>query len=324
MVLLLGPSLFFPSRSFAGALRCDELRAQFENLARGFDGRVGICAQDRSGSACVNGDQRFSLQSVMKLAVALAVMDAVDHRGWRLSERIVVHKADLSLFVQPIAKLVTESGYESTVGDLVRRAIVDSDSAATDILVRKLGGPAEVQAFLIRHAVTQVRFDRDERHLQTEILGLEWRPEFIDPEVLDRATAAVPEGKRDAAYQRYQKDERDTATPRGMAWLLDALAEGKLLSPASTRHLLDVMAQTVTFPDRLKAGAPAGWKLAHKTGTSGSWQGVTAATNDVGVLTAPDGGTVAIAVFVGDSRAPSAERAALMAQAARLTAAHYR
>jgi beta-lactamase class A len=314
----------FASAMLAGSLRNEELRAQFQDLARGFDGRVGICAQGGSGTACVNGDQRFSLQSVMKLLVALAVMDAVDHRGWNLNEPLLVRRQDLSLFVQPIAKLVTDAGYPATMGDLLRRAIVDSDSAATDILVGKLGGQAAVQAFLDRHAITGVRFDRDERHLQTEILGLEWRPEFVDAAVLDAAIAAVPDDRRDQAYRRYQADPRDTATPKGMALLLYSLAQGKLLSPESTKHLLDVMSGTVTFPDRLKAGVPDGWRLAHKTGTSGSWKGVTAATNDVGVLTAPDGGKVSIAVFVGDSQEPSAKRASLMARAASLTVAHYR
>ena len=36
--------------------------------------------------------------------------------------------------------------------------------------------------------------------------------------------------------------------------------------------------------------ASSGWILAHKTGNSSAWKGVTAATNDVGILTAPDGG----------------------------------
>jgi beta-lactamase class A len=314
----------FPPESLAGKLQTDQLQAQFRELARGFDGRVGICEQDGVGTGCVNGDQRFSLQSVMKLLVAMAVMDAVDRRAWDLNERVLVRKNDLSLYVQPIAELVTDAGYATTVGDLMRRAIVDSDSAATDILVGKLGGPAAVQAFLDRCAIAGVRFDRDEKHLQTEILGLEWRPEFVDPAMLDRAIAGVPDKRRDEAYRRYQADARDTATPRAMASLLYALALGKPLSPESTRHLLDVMTQTVTFPDRLQAGVPHRWRLAHKTGTSGSWKGMTAATNDVGILTAPDGEMVSIVVFVGDSREPSSRRAALMARAASLTVADYR
>ena len=300
------------------------LKNELAGLATGFDGRVGVCVQERSGAVCENGDRRFSLQSVMKLIVAVAVMDRVDSRGWRLDEPVVVHKKDLSVFVQPIAALVTEQGYRTTVGDLVRRAIVDSDSAAADILIAKLGGPAAVQSFLDRKSIAGVRVDRDEKHLQTEILGLEWRAGFVDHAVLDRAAESVPEERRDRAYRRYQADVRDTATPRGMSSFLISLADGRLVSAASTAHLLRVMTGTVTSPDRLKAGVTAGWTLAHKTGTSGAWKGVTAATNDVGILTAPDGGRLAIVVFIGDSREPSARRAELMASAARIAIANYR
>jgi len=293
-------------------------------LAHGFDGRVGVCAVQRSAEACFNDGQHFALQSVMKLLAGLAVMDAVDNRGWSLDEPVTVRKENLSLYVQPIADIVkTKGSFQTTVGDLVRRAIVDSDSAAADILVERLGGPAAVQAFLDRKGIHGVRFDRDEKRLQTEIVGLTWKPEFVDADVLDRAIKAVPAPVRDAANRRYQTDVRDTATPLGMATMLISLANGSLLSGASTRHIIDVMTQTVTFPDRLKAGVAPGWAIAHKTGTSGTWKGMTIATNDVGILTAPSGGKVAIAVFIADSRAPDRDRAALTAKLARATISHY-
>jgi beta-lactamase class A len=51
---------------------------------------------------------------------------------------------------------------------------------------------------------------------------------------------------------------------------------------------------------------------------------VTAATNDVGILTAPDGSLVSIAVFVADSRATNAQRAAIIAKIAAATIRSYR
>lgn len=169
-----------------------------------------------------------------------------------------------------------------------------------------------------------MRFDRDEKHLQTEIVGIGWRPEFVDKKLPDRAIRQVPERERDAAWRRYQKDVRDTATPEGMTAMLRSLAAGKLLSASSTQYIPDTMKQTVTFPDRLKAGLAPGWTVAHKTGTSDTWRGVTAATNDVGILTVPDGRWIAIAVFVADSRAPDRARAALIASLAKATIAQYR
>jgi beta-lactamase class A len=311
-------------RAFAGAIQAPRLQAELDRVARTIDGRVGGCVADASTTVCVNGDQRSSLQSVMKLVVAVAVLDEADAGRWRLDDSVTVRREDLSVGVQPIAKLVGTTGFRTTIDDLMRRAIVDSDSAATDVLVARLGGPKAVQAVLDRHHVAGVRIDRDERHLQTETQGLAWRPEYVDPEVLDRALEALPKSRREAAFRAYVQDRRDTTSPRGMVSLLQALAEGRLLSADSTKHLLQVMTETVTFPDRLKAGLAPGWTLGHKTGSSGDLDGVTVATNDVGVLTAPDGGRVSVAVFVSDSPAPDPARAAVIAGFARAAIASYR
>jgi beta-lactamase class A len=209
-------------------------------------------------------------------------------------------------------------------GDLVRRAIIQSDSAATDFLIARLGGPRAVQQCLDRLNIKGLRLDRDERHLQTETVGLEWRAAFIDPTVLDAAKAAVPEASRERAFAAYMKDARDRSTPRGMVDFLYRLQDRRLLSESSTAFVLTAMEQCVTFPDRLKAGVPSGWKVAHKTGTSGSWKGVTVATNDVGIITAPDGTKLAVAVFVADSKATAAERASIIAKVSAAASAHFR
>jgi beta-lactamase class A len=122
---------------------------------------------------------------------------------------------------------------------------------------------------------------------------------------------------------RFASDRRDTSTPRGMTILLDKLAAGRLLSSSSTQFLLDTLKQTTTFPDRLKAGVPDGWTIGHKTGTSGTWRGVTAAFNDVGILAGPKGETISIAVFIAESRASDKDMAKLMADIARAIATKY-
>ena len=59
---------------------------------------------------------------------------------------------------------------------------------------------------------------------------------------------------------------------------------------------------------RLKADLPANTVVAHKAGTSGVDAGIAHATNDIGLITLPDGRRLAIAVFVTDSRADEATR----------------
>ena len=63
------------------------------------------------------------------------------------------------------------------------------------------------------------------------------------------------------------------------------------------------MTETKTGQNRIKGQLPQGIAVAHKTGTSDTnKEGITAAVNDVGIITLPDGKHVAIAVFITNSR----------------------
>lgn len=146
---------------------------------------------------------------------------------------------------------------------------------------------------------------------------------FAEPARFDVAVASVPEPTRDAAWAAYLTDPRDTASPEGMVSFLTALASYRVLSRTSTDVLLAVMTSTTTGPDRLKAGLPLGWQIAHKTGTGRAWRGMTSDTNDVGIITAPDGGRVAIAVFVAASTQSNDQRAGVIAAAARAATGAY-
>lgn len=156
------------SSSRAERLNSYALEQRLTDLIEHFDGRIGVCVQSNKEIACVRAEERFSLQSVMKLVVGFAVLEAVDNRGWQLDQQVIIRRKDLSLNVQPLARLVGASGYRTSIGDLVRRAIIESDSAAVDYLVGRLGGPGAVQAALKRKGVSGIRLDRDERHLQTD------------------------------------------------------------------------------------------------------------------------------------------------------------
>ncbi len=200
--------------SIAGTLTdTAELEAKLKELAAAHPGRVGICAQSAgSKPICVNGEQRFSLQSVMKLVVGAAVMRAVDEGRMRLEDRVTLRREDLSVNIQPLADIVLKDGvFETTIEDLVRRTVVESDSAATDFLISRLGGVGAVQALLEAADLRDIRIDRTERELQTEVTGLRWEPSFVDPERLKAARAKVSEKRQAGAFKAYLSDPRDTA-----------------------------------------------------------------------------------------------------------------
>ena len=165
--------------------------------------------------------------------------------------------------------------------------------------------------------IEEVRVDRYERELQPNALGMaSFRPAWKGA-AFEAALATVPLAQRQAAAEAYLRDPRDTATPRGMIVFLSRLDAGELLSPASTRRLVTIMASSPRGPERLKAGLPQGVFFTHKIGTGRSFGGRTSAYNDVGIFTLADKRSYAIAAFLTASTADEGARAALLADLGR-------
>jgi beta-lactamase class A len=234
-----------------------------------------------------------------------------------LADRVQVRSQDMSVFNQPIQKKLVDGVYDTTIDGLLVYAIAQSDNAANDILVRKLGGSRRVRAWLVAHGVAGVRSGPEERILQSEIAGVIWRPEYSFGQAFWTARDKIAPEERAERLQAYLTDPADGATPDGVVRGLSRLAQGRLLSRASTSRMLQILQQTTTGPARLKAGLGGGWAIAHKTGTGQDLGDLSTGYNDVGLLTAPDGRTYAVAVMIASTRAPIEVRQALMADVAR-------
>jgi beta-lactamase class A len=291
----------------ADALDSSILAGQIQNVVDHL-GNVGVGIQvvETGEQWFLNGDERFPLQSTYKAPIAVAVLHQVDQGALSLDQPIVVQRADLSVEWSPINKAFQGEAMTFTVEELLQRMVSESDNTAADVLQRKLGGPKNVELILEGIGVKNVRIDRLEREMQLEMRGIsakEFQTDWSKAEAFTKAVEQLPESSRRGALQHYFEDPRDTATPRGMCDFLVKLQTNRLLSEKSTQLLLQIMTASATGQKRLKAGPPAGWSVAHKTGTSGDLLGVWPAINDVGVLTAPQGEHLAIAVFVTNSPA---------------------
>ena len=96
---------------------------------------------------------------------------------------------------------------------------------------------------------------------------------------------------------------RDSAEPAAMVALLRRFADHSPLNAEHTALLNSWMLEATSGPKRMPALLPAGTPVAHKTGSSGVEGGMIAATNDVGLITLPNGRRLALAVFVTDAHA---------------------
>lgn len=296
-----------------------DLLNAIQALGGAFKGSVGISVRDIEEGWAISfeGEAMRPQQSVSKLWVAIAVMDAVDRGKLSLADPVIVRRSDLTLFHQPIRALVSESGYRATIGKLLKLSMTRSDNTCNDVLLWKVGGPAAIRSMLVDKGVEGVGFGPGERDLQARTAGLKWRDEWAGGQGFLKARAALSYEARRRALERYLSDPIDGASANGITLGLAKLERGELLSAASTRHLVGLMRASKTGPLRLRSGIRPGWTLAHKTGTGQDLGKISTGYNDVGILTAPDGHRYAVAVLIASTSERIPTRMRLMGDVSR-------
>jgi len=296
------------------------LQQQLRDLGETFNGDVGIAVTqaDTLATMSYSGKKRFPQQSVSKLWVSLTALDLRDEGALDLSEPVRLRAEDLTVFHQPLRNIVRARGsFTTDYADLINRAITQSDNTANDRLLRRVGGPSAVEGFLRRNQISGVQFGTDERTKQSSIAGLKWKQAYSVDNAFYEARDLVSEEDRRNAFEAYLADPIDGASPVGITKALARLARGDLLSENSTDLIVSTMQRTRSGPRRLKGGVPAGWTIAHKTGTGQFFDGVQSGYNDIGILTAPDGTNYTMAVMIGSTRASYAARMGMMQEVTR-------
>ena len=262
----------------------EELQRRFSEIAGAAQGKVGVYALliEENRSVSFNGNERFAMQSVVKLPVAMAVFRRVSEGELKLDDKIEFSKND---FVNPGQRSPLRdknpNGGSATVDELMRLAVSESDGTACDVLTRIAGGPAGLQAYIGGLGISEIKAPRTHKEF-----GRDWAMQY-----------------------------ENWATPEAAVDLLVIINRGGGGLGPHKELLIKHMTEGPTGMNRLKRMLPAGTPVAHKTGTGGTRDGVTSATNDVGIITLPNGNHIAIAVFVGDSRADEEAREAVIARA---------
>jgi beta-lactamase class A len=280
-----------------------DLQGQLETLAgQARPGTWGITVIDlQSGKSWrVNADQAYPMMSVFKAPVAAAVLDRIEHGQDDFGQMVTVTRDDLGSGV--LREQFHGEQMRFSVRQLLHYAVSKSDNTAVDALIRHIGGPGVVESYLRAHGIEGMHVDRDEagNNRLFEALAPGQKPPASE-------TDAQQDQRYRHGYQLFLADPGNRSTPDAAALFLRKLWQRQLLSPASTQYLLDLM-YAQTTPNRLRAGLPTGVRLADKCGTSTTIDGLTAAYNDIGILTWPDGHTVIVAAFLTASNAPEDTR----------------
>jgi beta-lactamase class A len=198
-------------------------------------------------------DERFPMCSTFKMMASAAVLAK---EPALLKKRIQYDKSDL-LPNSPVSGKHVADGM--TMAELCEAAIQYSDNAAANLLMKQIGGPAAVTAYARSIGDTEFRLDRWETELNSAIPG----------------------------------DPRDTTTPGAMARSLQKLVLGDGLPPAQRKQLKDWLLGNTTGATRIRAGVPADWPVADKTGA-----GAYGTVNDIAVLWPPGKAPIVLAVYL--------------------------
>ncbi|MDB5687182.1 MAG: class beta-lactamase [Rhizorhabdus sp.] len=243
-------------------------------------GRLGIAILDiDSGERFLwRADDRFPMCSTFKFLLGAAILRRVERGQEALDRSVPVTAADL-VDNSPMSE--KRVGGHATVGELCEATITLSDNAAANLLLPAVGGPAGLTHFIRSLGDGVTRLDRNEPSLN------EARP----------------------------GDPRDTTTPLAMLGLLDRLLLGSGLSPESRGQLTGWMLGTRTADHRLRAGLPAGWRIADKTGAGNG------SDNEVGLLWSPAGRPLLVSSYITGSPLSLAETNAIHARLGTLIAA---
>ncbi len=268
------------------------MRQKITKISQAPGGTVGIAVMhlETGDTFTLNNTHHFPMQSVFKFPLAFHIMHLVDEKKLSLTQKVHIDKKDLKPTYSPIKDKYPEGNIDLPLKELISYSVSLSDNNACDILFRLAGGTAKTNAYIQKIAGKQIAIAANE-----EEMSKAWEVQYTN-----------------------------WCTPYTMLTLLQTLHEGKQLSAASHEFLLRTMEETSTGPKRLKGKLPEGTVVAHKTGTSNTNdKGITAATNDVGIITLPNGQHLAIVVLVSDSPASQDIREGTIANIAEIFWDHY-
>lgn len=263
------------------------LEPEIVHIDEAMPGRFGVYVKHLGDDRTVNyrADRDWYLASTVKVPLAVALMQLAEGGELSLDQELILADSD---FVDGSGDLLWhDPGHRFSVDDLIGRSIRDSDSTATDMLVRLLGEErlnAQIRETMVEGlgpvtTILQVRYDAyGEIHPDVAELS---NLDFIDIraaedhegryrlliEKLDIDPEMAQVGSASEAFASYYQRGINSGTLETFGLLLERLAGGELLDREHTQRLLEHMEGVTTGDRRIKAGLPANARFAHKTGT---------------------------------------------------------
>ncbi|MEG9226480.1 class A beta-lactamase [Aeromicrobium sp. Sec7.5] len=221
------------------------------------DVRLGVCALDTGSGDSVEHrpDERFAFASTIKAFLVGALLEQESTRV--LEQEVPISTDDLEEYAPTVKDALAQGRTTMTVGELADGAVRFSDNAAANPLLGLVGGPPGLQEALRATGDDVTSSSRTEPELNEAVPG----------------------------------DDRDTSTPRAMVATLEHYTLGEA-DQGARDTLLDLMRRNTTGDAVIRAGVPAGWEVADKTGSASY-----GTRNDIAVVWPPGGAPIVVAIL---------------------------
>jgi beta-lactamase class A len=263
-----------------------KLRQQIAEIAASIDGQVGVSIRnlDTRDTLTFNDSVHYVMHSVFKFPIAMAILHQVDQGKLQLEQKIYIDKKWMVPDTwSPLRDSFPAGNMDITLSKLLGLMVSQSDNIACDVLIDLAGGEGAINEYIHSLGVKDIDIVASEAKMASS-----WDVQFTN-----------------------------WSTPTAFIELLEIMNKGTALSKTTNAFLWKVMTETTTGPNRLKGLLPKEIVVAHKTGTSGSKDGVHPATNDAGIIFLPNGQKLAIVVFVSMSKADESAREGVIAKIAK-------
>lgn len=272
--------------SFNASAQSNLLKNQIIEIAKEAKGTVGVSVLniETKKSISYNGNLHLPMQSVMKFPIVITVLHEIDLGNFTIDQLIYISKNDLPKTYSPLRDKYPNGNVDVSIRELLSYMVSQSDNDACDILLKTLGGTQKVEDYMHSLGIKNTSVKASEFQMAQA-----WNVQFTN-----------------------------WCEPVAMTQLLNIAFQPNFLSQNSHTYLWQMLKETITGPKQIKGLLPVGTIVAHKTGRSSTnEQGITAATNDVGVINLPNGRHLAIAVFISNSPTDFAIRESIIARIAK-------
>lgn len=325
-----------PSRTPAPPEQTDvELEAVIRKIAETAGGKVGVGAVfvETGQSAWLEREGHFPSQSVYKLPIAMTVLKMVDDGKVRIDQEITITPDDFVRrgFHSPIRN-VNPAGTIMPLNEVIRYSISESDGTASDVLLDLAGGPAAVQNYLTQIGINNFIVADSEKSISKD-----WETQYRNwatPAASIDLLRALHEQNADLSdWTATMLLRVMTESETGRRRLKRGLPDGSSLAhktgtggrrtevPGFRRDANTNVNTNRTTNQNSKLSAYTNRGSNRSAGNIPSVppnsDAITSATNDIGIVTLPDGRHILIAVYVMDSAADSATRERVIADIAK-------